>query len=102
MLFVLFIMLFLMLLVLLLVFILFMLSMVSFWCLESVWLCVVCRLAEYDGGVDVVFVVDYVVIDVVCVVVCVGCDEVSYGEVLVRLVLVAGWSSGCGVLFLVV
>ena len=50
------------------------------------------------GGSDVVFVVDYVVIDVVCVVVCVGCDCENHGEVLVMLFLVAGWSGGCGVL----
>ena len=34
-----------------------------------------------DGG-DVVFVVDYVVIGVVCVAICVGCDGVSHGEML--------------------
>ena len=32
---------------------------------------------------DVVFVVDLVVLGVVYVVICVGCDGVSYGEVLV-------------------
>ena len=35
-----------------------------------------------DGG-DVVFVMDYVVLDVVYGVICVGCDGVSCGEVLV-------------------
>ena len=35
------------------------------------------------GGMDVVFVVDLVVLGVVYVVICVGCDGVSYGEVLV-------------------
>ena len=34
------------------------------------------------GGVDVVFVVDYVVIDVVFIVICVGCDGGNHGEVL--------------------
>ena len=50
------------------------------------------------GGVDVVFVVEYVVIDVVFVVICVGCDGGNHGEVLVILVCVAGWGGddeGC-------
>ena len=34
------------------------------------------------GDGDVVFVVDYVVIDVVIVAICVGCDGVSHGEML--------------------
>ena len=38
------------------------------------------------GGGDVVFVVDYVVIDVVCVAICVGCDGGNCGEVLVMVV----------------
>ena len=35
-----------------------------------------------DGGVDVVFVVDYVALDVVIVDICVGCDGGNHGEVL--------------------
>ena len=35
-----------------------------------------------DGG-DMVFVVDDVVLDVVCVAICVGCDGEKHGEVLV-------------------
>ena len=65
---------------------------------------VVCMEGWPNGGrwCDVVFVVDCVVIDVVCVVVCDGCDCENHGEVLVMLFLVAGWSGDWGVLFLVV
>ena len=45
-------------------------------------------------GCVVVFGVDCVVIDVVCVVVCDGCDCENHGEALVMLFLVAGWSGG--------
>ena len=41
-----------------------------------------------DDG-DVVFVVDYVFLDVV---ICCCCDGGSHGEVLLLFVLVAGWS----------
>ena len=62
-----------------------------------------CRVWPSGGGDgDVVFVVDCVVLDVVIVVVCVGCDGVGCGEVLVVLVLVAGWSGGGEVVILVV
>ena len=54
------------------------------------------------GGMDVVFVVDLVALDVVMVVTCVGCDGVNHGEVLVTLVLVSGWSGDGGVVILVV
>ena len=48
-----------------------------------------------DGG-GVVFVVDFVVIDVVCVAICVGCDGGNHGEVLMNFGGVAGWSGdGC-------
>ena len=50
------------------------------------------------GGNDVVFVVDYVALDVVIVVICVGCYGGSHGEVLVILVLVAGCTWYCGAL----
>ena len=65
---------------------------------------VVWRLGWPNGGrwCDVVFGVDCVVIDVVCVVVCDGCDCENHGEALVMLFLVAGWSGDWGVLFLVV
>ena len=53
------------------------------------------------GGMDVVFVVDLVVLGVVYVVICVGCDGVSCGEVLVVLAIVAGWSGDGGVVILV-
>ena len=65
-------------------------------------MCVCCCWPNGEGGVDVVFVVDYVVIDVVFVVICVGCDGGNHGEVLVIFVLVAGWSGGCCVVILVV
>ena len=55
-----------------------------------------------EGGDDVVFVVDYVALDVVIVVICVGCDGGNHGEVLVILVVVAGWSGDGGALILVV
>ena len=55
-----------------------------------------------NGGDDVVFCVVHVVIDVVIVVICVGCDGGIHGEVLVILVVVAGWSGDCCALILVV
>ena len=70
------------------------LIVVSIWCQEMWRLCVCCGWPSERWCVDVVFVVDLVAFDVVMVVTCVGCDGVSYGEVLVVLVLVAGWSGG--------
>ena len=49
-----------------------------------------------------VFVVDLVVLGVVYVVICVGCEGVSCGEVMVVLAFVAGWSGGGEVMILVV
>ena len=75
---------------------------VMFWCKESVGLCVCDGWPNGGGDGDVVFVVDCVVFDVVIVVVCVGCDGVSCGEVLVVLELGAGWSGDGGMVILVV
>ena len=58
------------------------LIVVTFWCVESAWLCVYVYWPNGDGDGDGVFVVDYVVIDVVIVAICVGCDGVSHGEML--------------------
>ena len=77
-------------------------SVVNFWCQENLWLCVSEGWPNEGGDGDVVFVVDYVVIDVVIVAICAGCDGVSHGEVLVILVVVAGWSGDCCALILVV
>ena len=54
----------------------FILSRVIFWCLERWWLCR-CVWPNGDDGVDVVFCVVNVVLDVVMVVICCCCD---YGE----------------------
>ena len=54
-----------------------------------------------DGG-DVVFVVDFVVIDVVCVAICVGFVGENHGEVLMIFGGVAEWSGDGGVMILVV
>ena len=43
-----------------------------------------------DGGVDVVFVADYVALDVVMVVICVGWDGGNHGEVLEICIMRAG------------
>ena len=47
------------------------------------WLCVVYVWPNGVMAVDVVFVVDYVVIDVVIVVICICCDDCVHGELLV-------------------
>ena len=49
---------------------------------------VMCRWCWPNGGrwYDVVFVVDCVVMDVVCAVICDGCDGENQGEVFVMLV----------------
>ena len=75
---------------------------VMFWFKERSWLCVWLCWPNGDGGDDVVFCVVYVVLMVVMVVICCCCDGVIYGEILVALVLVAGWSGDGGVVILVV
>ena len=78
------------------------LSVVIFWLQENLWLCVGEGWPNEGGDGDVVFVVDYVALDVVIVVICVGCDGGNHGEVLVILVVVAGWSGdGCVVILVV-
>ena len=57
---------------------------VIFWFKERSWLCVWLFWPNGGGDGDVVFVVDCVVLDVVIVVVCVGCDGEKHGEVLVK------------------
>ena len=55
-----------------------------------------------DGDDDVVSCVGYVALDVVMVVICVGCDGVIYGEILVALSELAGCYGGsCMVIFVV-
>ena len=54
------------------------------------------------GDDDVVSCVVKVVIDVVIVAICVGCDGVSHGEVLVILIMWAGCTLYCCALILVV
>ena len=44
------------------------------------WVCVMCRWPNGYSSVDVVFVVDHVVIDVVIVVICAGYDYCDHGE----------------------
>ena len=67
----------------LLVVVMFIWLRVTFWCLESLWLCVVCVCAVCMVGFDVVFVVEHVVLDVVIVVTCCCCVVVAHGELLV-------------------
>ena len=68
--------------VMMFVVVVFMLLMVTFWCLESSWLCVGEGWPNGMWCVDVVFVVEHVVIDVVYVVICVGFVGENHGEVL--------------------
>ena len=55
---------------------------VIFWCKESSWLCVGEGWPSVCGDDDVVFCVVKVVIEVVMVVICVGCDGGIHGEML--------------------
>ena len=65
-------------------------------------MCVCVGWPNGNGGGDVVFCVVHVVLMVVIVVICVGCDVMTHGEVGVILVIVAGWSGDCCVVILVV
>ena len=48
---------------------------------ENAWLWVCWKWPNEQGGGDVVFMMEYVVLDVVYVVVCVGFDGLDHGEV---------------------
>ena len=50
-------------------------------------MCVCGKWPSEQGGGDVVFMVVYGVLDVVCVVICVGFVGENYGEVLVKFVV---------------
>ena len=59
---------------------------VIFWAQEGPWLCVECLVAEWRNGDNVMFSVVHVVLEVGIVVICVCCDGMIHGEVLVILV----------------
>ena len=59
---------------------------VIFWPQERPWLCVECVVAEWRDDDNVMLCVVHVVLDVGIVVICVCCDGMTHGEVLVILV----------------
>ena len=67
-----------------------MVTMVIFWCLQSLWLCVCVCWPSVSSDDNVMFCVVHVVLDVDIVVICVCCDGVIHGEILVALSVLAG------------